>query len=264
MSHEDRVLALFADANPVSDDAAVDDLMRPTLSLIEQGEDAMSDTKQQPINIDRPIVRQERTRGLLYGAAAAILALVVGTVGWIALAGSGEKTLEEAAEGGDPVALIEVFYQRWSEGDVDGALEFVKTDSISTRFLRGEMEYTAALEPDGWSWSVTECAEQVADVYRCRLDLIGDPIIDTMNLVGGFPQYRINGNRLTEVNFAFYPEADLRLAVYAEAQDPTGYEAACIGANGLALEGNGVVYNGECGAFLAPYVEPLAAELTAP
>lgn len=264
MTIEDRVLALFAEANPVSDNATLDDLMRPTLSLIEQGEETMSDTKQQPINIDRPIVKQERARGLLYGVAAAVMALVLGTAAWVGLAGSGEKTLAEAAEGGDPVALIEVFYQRWSEGDVDGALEFVRQDSNSTMFLRGMMEYIVALEPDGWSWSVAECAEQVPDVYRCRLDLIGDPVLDAMDLTGGFPQYRIDGNRLTEVNFSSYIEADLRLAVYAEAQDPFGYEAVCIGANGLTMESNGVVYNGECGSFLAPYIAPLAAELTAP
>ncbi len=226
------------------------------------GEKAMSDTKQRPINTDRPLVKQERTRGLLYGAAAAVIVLVLGTAAWIALAGSG-ATLEAAAEGGDPVAVIEVFYQKWSEGDVDGAMEFVSTNQ-RTFFLRSTMEYVVALEPAGWSWSVSDCAEQIPGTYRCRLELVGDPVIDAMGLEAGLPQLRVSGNRLIEVADPAYAQADQKLAVYAETQDPEGYEAVCTEGNGLALDGQGVVYDQACGAFLAPYVPRLAAELTGP
>ena len=267
MSHEDRVLALFAEANPVSDHATLDDLMRPTLSLIEQGEDAMSDTKQQPINIDRPIVKQERTRGLLYGVAAAILALVVGTVGWIALAGSGETPPDSAAE--ESIAVIEDFFERWSAGDVTGAMALVGDQDWTEGnvFLGSTMEYVVALEPDGWAWSISGCAEQVPGTYNCRVELVGDPLFDAIGGAAGQSQFKVEEGKLTQVPRVLgvgAGQADLALAQYAQTTDPSGYEAACVGANGRAWEENGVVYNRACGTFLSQYLEPLAAQLTAP
>jgi hypothetical protein len=267
MSVEDRVLALFAEANPVSDDATLDDLMRPTLSLIEQGEDAMSDTKQQPINIERPIVKQERTRGLLYGVAAAILALVVGTVGWIALAGSGERTQQEVTAGEDPVTIIEAFYQKWTEGDIRGAMQLVAYQDFTEGgdvFLEPTMAYVSAVEPDGWFWSVTDCAEQVPGTYNCRVELVGDPLLEAMGVGAGQPQFKVEDGKLTRVPTGLDGLVDRRLATYAEQQDRAGYVAVCVGSKGRAWEANGVVYNQACGAFLSQYVAPLAAELTAP
>ena len=267
MSYEDQVLAVFADANPIPDTAAFDDLMRPTLTLIEQGEEAMSDTKQQPISIERPIVKQERNRGLLYGAAAAILALVVGTVGWIALAGSGDDPADVAA--GDSIAIIETFFQKWSEGEVNQAFALVGDQDWTEGnvFLGPTMEYVVAVEPDGWFWSVTGCAEQVPGTYNCRVELVGDPLLDALGGSFGQSQFKVENGKLTQVPRVLgigAAQADQALATYAQTQDPSGYEAACVGANGRAWEENGVVYDKACGTFLSQYVEPLAAELTAP
>lgn len=266
MSFEDRVLALFADANTVSDEATLDDLMRPSLQLIEQGEDAMSDTKVRQIDTDRPIVKQERSRGRIYGLAAAVIALLIGTVSWIALAGSPDKTLEEAAADGDPIAIIEVFFQRWSGGNVNGAFALVGDQDWTEGnvFLGPEMEYVAALEPEGWFWSVTDCVEQVPGTYNCNVALVGDPVLEAMGGAAGRAQFKVEGNKLTQVPRVLgigAAAADQRLARYAEVQDPERYQAVCVGANGLAREANGVVYNRACGTFLSQYLVPLAAEL---
>jgi hypothetical protein len=268
MSYEDRVLALFADANPVPDDANLAELTRPNLQLIEQGEDTMSDTRVRAVDIDRPIVRAERNRGLLYGAAAAILALVVGTVGWIAVAGSDGETQDEAAAGTDPIGLIESFYERWSMGNVAGALELGNpgdwTDT-SLIFIETTMDYVVAIEPDGWFWSVHDCAEQATGTFNCGLTIVGDPLLDAMGLAAGRGQFSIEDGKLTEVELGQWTRAaDRQLATYAEQQDPVAYEAVCVGSNGRAWEENGVVYNRACGAFLSQYLEPLAAELSAP
>jgi hypothetical protein len=267
MSYEDRVLALFAAANPVSNDATLRELERPSLKLLEQGEHEMSDTKIRPIDTDRPIVKQERNRGLLYGAAAAILALVVGTAAWIAFAGPGDETPDAAA--GDSIAIIEDFFQKWSAGDVRGAFALVgDQDWVEGNvFIGPSMEYIAALEPDGWSWSVTDCAEQVPGTYNCRVQLVGDPVLDALDGSAGQSQFKVEDGKLTQVPRVLGvggAQADQALAEYARIQDPSGYEAACVGANGRAWEENGVVYNGVCGAFLSQYLEALAAELTAP
>ena len=266
MSYEDRVLALFAEANPVSDHATLDDLMRPTLSLIEQGEDAMSDTKQQPINIDRPIVKQERNRGLLFGVAAAVMALVLGTAAWIGLAGSNEKTTE--AGQGDAIATIETFFQRWTEGDIRTGMQLVGEQDFTEGnvFLEPTMGYVSAVEPEGWFWSVTGCTEQVPGTYSCQVELVGDPLLEAMGVAAQQTQFKVEDGKLTQIptTVGIASSVDRQLATYAQQQDPTRYEALCVGSNGRAWEENGVVYNQACGAFLSQYVAPLAAELNAP
>ena len=269
MSYDDRVLALFAEANPVSDDAGLDELMRPGLQLIKQREEAMSEDEMRAIDTDRPIVKQERSRGLLYGAAAAMIALALGTGAWLALAGSAEKTVAEDAADGEPVAVIEAFYKKWSEGDVNGALELVSTKdgTEDNLFLQQTMEYVTAIEPEGWFWSVSDCVEQVPGTYNCRVELVGDPLLATMGVVAGRLQLRVEDGKLTQAPQVFgvdAAQADRRLATYSQKQDPAGYEAVCVGANGRAYEANGVVYDNACGVFLAQYLESLAAELTAP
>lgn len=265
MSFDDRVLALFADANPVSSEATLEELTRPALTLIKQGEETMSDIKQRPINTDRPIVKQERNRGFVFGLAAAAIVLLIGTVAWIALAGSPDKTLEEAAADGDPVAVIEVFHQKWSEGDVDGALQYVEPPDSPT--VRDTLEYVIALEPDGWFWSVRDCAEQVPGTYQCKLSLVGDPVIDAVSPEVRTVQFKVDGSSITGVGLVNYLEVDQLLATYARQQDPDGYAARCEpsgeqpGGPGLSA---GVLFNQECGAFMSQFLTPLAAELTAP
>ena len=260
MRFDDQVLSRFADANPVPDEATLDALLRPDLELI-YGEEAMSDTQQRPINTDRPIVKQERSRGLIYGLAAAAVALLIGTVSWIALAGSEDPTLEELAAGGDPIAVIEVFHQKWSEGDVEGALQYVAPSNSLVG--RAGIEYVIAVEPAGWSWSVTDCAEQVPGTYRCRVAMIGDPVIDILAPGGRTVQFIVEGSSIARVGFADYQQEDQMLAAYAERQDPDGYATVCT-IRAADRDDEPGFYNKECGAFLSQYVTPLAAELNAP
>lgn len=271
MSYEDRVLALFGEANPVSNESDVRELSRPTLQLIEHREDAMSDTKVRAIDTERPIVKQDRGRRLIYGAAAAVVALVVGTVGWFALAGGGDEAPDTGVSkqaASDQIAVIETFFQRWSDGKVFEAMSLVGDQDWTEGnvFIGQEMEYVIALEPDGWSWTVSNCTEQASGAYLCTIGLVGDPLFDALGVGAAQAQFRVEDGKLTQIPRVLgvdAAQADQRLAVYAQAQDPDGYEAACVGANGRAWEANGVVYNRECGAFLAPYLEPLAAELAA-
>lgn len=269
MSYEDRVLALFGDANPVSDEADIDQLTRPALQLIEQREDAMSDTKERTIDTNRPIVKEERGRRVLYSAAAALVALIVGTVSWIAWTASNEPSPDSAVGVEDGVAVVETFFQRWTDGDVFGAMDLVGDQDFveGNVFLGPELEYVIALEPDGWSWSVTDCTEQVPGTYNCSIRLIGDPLFDAMGVAAGRAQFTVEDGKLGNMPRVLgidAAQADQRLATYARQQDPAGYEAVCVGANGRAWEENGVVYNRACGAFLSQYVAPLAAEISAP
>ena len=264
MSHEDRVLALFADANPVSDEANLDELTLPSLQLIEQREREMSDTEIGRVDTDRPLVKQAMPRGIILGVAAAMVALVLGTIGWLAAAGSGEKTLEEAAADGDATAVVELFYQRWSQGDVEGAHELVVPSGLESDriFERALMEFVVALEPDGWSWSVADCGEVVPDVVQCTVRLVGDPVADVLGLQNRV-QFRLDGSRLAtfpDVGSVELRATDAALARYAEERDRTGYAAACA-SNASSGRDEVPVYTADCGAFLSDYLQEFAATL---
>ena len=265
MSIEDQVLALFGEANPVSSQATVDELTRPHLEVVEQGRMQMQDTTRRRVDTELPIVKEERGRRLAIGLAAAALALVVGGGAWVILGGSPDPTLEEAAQGGDPIAVIQVFHQKWSEGDVDGALAFVADAPDARVAQRNAMAYHIALEPPGWFWSVTGCAEQAPGVYQCDVRLNGDPIVDALGLETYSHQFRVEGNRLSDWGTASLTlqNIDAALADDALKQDPDGHGAACSPAEDSYSLGK-AVFNPGCGAFLAQYVQSYAATLTSP
>ncbi len=82
MNYEDQVLALFGEANPVSDLDTLEDLMSPRLEVVEQRTGDMTDAKVGEIDLNRPIFKKDRRFGLVYGLAAALVVLMIGSVVW--------------------------------------------------------------------------------------------------------------------------------------------------------------------------------------
>jgi len=90
VSYDDQVLALFGEANPVSDRDTLEHLLRPHLEVVEQRIGDMKETKVRVIDPAQPIVKQEQRHRLAYGLVAAVAVLIVGTVTWIAVVNDGE------------------------------------------------------------------------------------------------------------------------------------------------------------------------------
>jgi hypothetical protein len=82
VNYEDQVLALFGEVNPVSDLDTLEDLMSPRLEVVEQRTGDMTDTKVREIDPSRPIFKKDRRFGLVYGLAAALVVLMIGSVVW--------------------------------------------------------------------------------------------------------------------------------------------------------------------------------------
>lgn len=85
MNYEDQVLALFGEANPVSDLDTLEDLMSPHLEVVEQRTGDMTDTKVREIDPQKPIFQKNRRRGWVYGVAAAVVAVIFVGVAWAVL-----------------------------------------------------------------------------------------------------------------------------------------------------------------------------------
>lgn len=219
----------------------------------------MSNPEPPLIDTQRPSVRQNRRWP--YGVAVAAILVAVAIL--FSVAGRGPQTIEEAADSGDPAAVLQVFHQKWSDGNVDGALAYLHPSLLeeSGEALGNLIEYTHAISPGGFSISVTECSEQAPDVWRCRIGVIGDPIVDAMNLSATSEQFRFEDGLMTQFGLSDYRQADLALALVAQAGDPDGYQAACGRPGPGEFADGGVVYNRTCGEFLAPFVDATVAGL---
>ena len=90
MIYEDQVLALFGEANPVSDLDTLEDLMSPRLEVVEQRTGDMTDTKLREIDPQKPIFQKQRRRGWVYGVAAAVVTLIFVGVAWAVLSNDSE------------------------------------------------------------------------------------------------------------------------------------------------------------------------------
>lgn len=171
MSYDDQVLALFGEANPVSDRDTLEHLLRPHLEVVEQRIGDMKETKVRVIDPAQPIVKQEQRHRLAYGLVAAVAVLIVGTVTWIAVVNDGEPDVAS------PVDIGRSFIEAQDAWDADAATALLAPDAvIKGSGLVTEVEQYASnfawYQALDWRWAVEECNQTTvgppAEV-RCTL-----------------------------------------------------------------------------------------------
>ena len=162
MSYEDQVLALFGEANPISKHDTLENFLRPRLEIVEQRTGNMTEQEVRDIDPTRPIVRKERRRGPVYGLAAAVVVLIIGTVSWIAFRDDGGSGFAAT-----PVDIGRSFIQAQDAWDADAALALLAPDAVIDQGLftnieeyPSHFEWNRALD---WNFAVEECNQTVND-----------------------------------------------------------------------------------------------------
>jgi len=235
-----------------------------------------------PTKPTRPL-RPRRLIPAVAGAAAVIVALVIGVV---ALSSDQDPVSQytDAAAAGQPDAIFGLFMESYRTGDVEGALPYVDADlsvtfsdvSDAITWMPGVIEFEGALygrdEPGP---SVCEGPDE-SGWLSCTFT--GDP--DGLLAAAGFPEltYRskVADGRLVAFEWPERVEPDATvsgsfdsverlLGEYAAEIDPEGMAAQCDVARGLQTgeltSGFPVVFNQQCGAFLAGFVNDYQATL---
>jgi len=227
--------------------------------------------------------RQRRLIPALAGAAAVIVALVIGVV---ALSGDQDPVSQyaDAAAAGQPDAIFGLFMESYRTGDVEGALPYVDADLFVTfsgvsdaiTWMPGVIEFEGALHGrDEPGPSVCEGPDE-SGWLTCTFT--EDP--DGLLAAAGFPEltYRskVADGRLVTFEWPERVEPDATVAgvfdwverllgEYAAEIDPEGMATQCDVARGLQTgeltSGFPVVHNQQCGAFLAGFVDDYRATL---
>ena len=156
MNYEDQVLALFGEANPVSDLDTLEDLMSPRLEVVEQRTGDMTDTKVREIDPNRPVFKKERRRGLVYGLAAALVALILGSVVWAVLLNDPGTDVAPGSEG-----IATSFIEASTASEATAAVALLAPDATINHpavarvgEYQGWVDYRLAI---GWRATVTDC-----------------------------------------------------------------------------------------------------------
>ena len=128
MSYEDQVLALFGEANPISEHDTLENFLRPRLEIVEQRTGNMTEQEVRHIDPTRPIVRKERRRGPVWGLAAAAAVLIIGTVSWIAFRDDGGSGFA-ATPVDDALSVAAAYFEAYNAGDVEEVLALFTPDA---------------------------------------------------------------------------------------------------------------------------------------
>jgi len=98
-----------------------------------------------------------------------------------------------------------VFFEDWKAGNVETALGWLQPNarfggSADNEDARHFMEYVVALEPSGWSFSVTDCQSSGSSGVNCTVALVGDPVIDALGLEGRSVSFGFQDGRVLSWN----------------------------------------------------------------
>ena len=285
----DQILDRIIQANPRPAQAQVPGTVLTRSALLVELDRRSGDMQTQdkpagqttsPTKPTRP-TRPRRLIPALAGAAAVIVALVVGVV---ALSGDQDPVSQyaDAAAAGESDAIFGLFLESYRTGDVEGALPYVDADlsvhfsdvSDAITWMPGVIEFEGALYGrDEPGLSVCEGPDE-SGWLSCTFT--EDP--DGLLAAAGFPEltYRskVADGGLVTFQWPERVEPDARgafdsverlLAEYAAEIDPEGMAAQCDVARGLQTgeltSGFPVVHNQQCGAFLAGFVNDYQATL---
>lgn len=270
MSH--RLSELVQKANPAPDP----DRLLETMGREEFFEQVRIQAGLQEAPVVHLTPPARRSRWVLAAATAAgvIAAIVLTIVFATGLRSqpdviSPSTSLPAPGESSSPTELVNAFFAKWNERDVEGALAYLhpdartgpKTEVGSRQWWDNYLSYSVAAYGGDWRWELRGCREPSDTTVRCRLIIAGEPLYDAAAIPAVDKQwdtrdgYILGAPLLLDVSLT-----DAAADRYAKQFDPVGHAAVCD-IEGRDLIEELIVYDRPCGEFMAPHRLAYAAQL---
>lgn len=165
--------------------------------------------------------------------------------------------------GDTPIGVVETFFERWNDGDVDGAMALVSPEVTAfglpaTSNLKGLIEYTSQFD----GTMVTDC-RTAASPGRVTCDwAFASAGVEALGLPANTDRaFTVVDGLITTLVPAQYNAFEVQLSEFAQVEDPVGYAETCSpdGVSPVGLAGH--PFNEQCGRFLAGLEAAFVASL---
>lgn len=126
----------------------------------------------------------------------------------------------------------------------------------------GLVEYSAAF--GGEYIATCRAGARVGDeiAVDCEVGSANQPLAEALNIGATPTQFRVRGHKITRVGYLKpYSLIDAKLAAFVRPDNEESFVQACSDPEGRYLADAGVVYNAECGNFLASFTDRYLASL---
>lgn len=240
----DSAYARLVAANPVEDpERYLAELVDLERSLRRFEEDVMTDE-----GVLASQIASSRSPRLYAAVAAFAAVLVLAVPIWLALAG------REPAVGGDPIEVVDAFFDRWNRGDVDAALALVDPEvAVNSGLqewsdLRGLMLFAAQFDAEMEAACGPLAEEETLNCAWAWRSASAEALG-----AGGAQQSRfvVTDGLIAAMSTPNYGAVERALSEFAREADSAGYSAACAPDGESPRSASGFVFNEQCGRFLA-------------
>lgn len=243
MTTTGRAYERLVAANPIPDAdryaaAAVPDV-DAALRELARGED---------LNGSHPRILDHRPRPRWAVAVAALL-IVLAAGGTFLLTTAGERDVA----GGSPLEVVNSFFTKWNERDIEGTMALVHPDASinvlqSAPDLRGLIEWTMEFE----GAMETSCSDDLQpDRITCEWAFVS-PATEALGISD--PRegtFAVTDGVIVDISTPNYMVLEMQLSSFARDRDPTGYGDACGFDRASPRSIYGFPFNQRCGRFLA-------------
>lgn len=193
-------------------------------------------------------------------AVVAFVAVVVIGVGALLASTRTDRT----PVGTDPVDVVKTFFDRWNEGDVEGAIELLDPEvTINVGFnslpeLRGLMDYAA-----GWgaAMEVSCRPTERAGSVSCDWEWTAPSVAAIGSDGPSTRRFQVSGGLITALVTPNYGAHENALSTYARRVDPDGFAAECGPEGAASVSAYGYAFDADCGRFLASLEDSFIEQL---
>lgn len=160
------------------------------------------------------------------------------------------------------VDAVLAYWIAFGSGDSGAVSRLLDVEPAQEIKELGLVEYSAAFGGEYVATCVAGAAIGDEIAVDCEVGALDQPLAEALNIGVTPTQFRVRGDKITRVGYLKpYSLIDLRLAAFVRSIDEDRFIEACSELDGIYLADAGVVYNEQCGSFMASFTDQYLTSL---